>query len=76
MNQMIMIYIYIYFLIYIAPTVMFEQQIYSVDEDDGLAPPALILSNPSSTDITVQVFSTSVSATGEYYIDQWYIVKF
>ena len=47
----------------------FEQPRYSVDEDDGPAQPALILSNPSSTDITVQVTSTDGSATGKYCID-------
>ena len=50
----------------IAPTVMFEQTTYSVDEDDGPAPPVLVLSNPSSTEITVEVFNTDGSATGEY----------
>ena len=39
---------------------------YVVDEDDGPAQPVLVLSNPSSTDITVQVFNTDGSATGEY----------
>ena len=46
---------------------MFEQQAYSINEDVGPAQPALVLSNPSSTDITVQVFNTNGSATGEYY---------
>jgi len=45
---------------------MFEQPTYSVDEDDGPAQPVLVLSNPSSTDVTVQVFNTDGSATGEY----------
>ena len=39
---------------------------YSVDEDAGAAQPVLVLSNPSSTDITVQVTNTDGSATGEY----------
>jgi len=39
---------------------------YSVNENEGPARPTLILSNPSSTDITVQVTSTDGSATGEY----------
>jgi len=39
---------------------------YSVDEDDGPAQPVLVLSNPSSSDITVEVFNTDGSATGEY----------
>ena len=55
-----------YLYINIAPTVMFEQTAYRVDEDDGPAPPVLVLSNPSTTDITVQVSTTDGSATGEY----------
>ena len=41
-------------------------QTYIVNEDDGPAQPVLVLSNPSSTDITVQVIDTNVSANGEY----------
>ncbi|XP_065899383.1 adhesion G-protein coupled receptor V1-like [Dysidea avara] len=47
-----------------APTVKFNQSTYNVDEDDGPAQPVLVLSNPSSTDITISVFSTDGSATG------------
>ena len=47
-------------------TVNFEQSTYNVNEDDGPAQPVLLLSNPSSTDITVQVFNTNGSATGKY----------
>ena len=54
----------------------FERPTYSVDEDDGPAQPALILSNPSSTDITVQVFNTDGTATGECCIHQWCVVYF
>jgi len=35
--------------------VRFNQSSYSVIEDEGPAQPTLILSNPSSTDFTVQV---------------------
>ena len=49
----------------IAPTVNFNQSTYNVDEDDGPAQPVLVLSNPSSTDIIVSVFSTDGSATGK-----------
>jgi len=49
----------------VAPTVNFSQSAYNVDEGDGPAQPVLILSNPSSTDITVSVFSTDGSATGK-----------
>ena len=53
----------------IATTVNFSQSTYSVDEDDGPAQPVLVLSNPSSTSITVQVFTTAGSATGEYLMN-------
>ena len=60
----------------VAPTVSFEQQTYSVNESNGPVQVVLNLSNPSSTDITVNVSSTDVSTTGEYCIDQWCIVYF
>ena len=46
-------------------TILFSQSMYSVNETDGPAQPVLTLSNPSSTDITVQVYNTGGSATGE-----------
>ena len=39
---------------------------YNVDEDNGPAQLVLVLSNPSSSDITVQVVTEDGSATGEY----------
>ena len=45
---------------------MFTQTVYYVNEDAGPVQPILVLSNPSSTDITVEVFNTDGSATGEY----------
>ena len=50
-----------------AATVRFDQPTYSVNEDGGPVQPALVLSNPLSTDITVEVFNTDGSATGKYY---------
>ena len=52
-------------LLIIAITVTFDQSTYSIDEDDGPAQPVLVFSNPSSTDITVQVRSNDITATGE-----------
>jgi len=49
----------------IAITVTFSQSTYSVDEDNGPAQPVLVLSNPSSTDITVQVRDTPNTATSK-----------
>ena len=44
---------------------MFEDSTYTVNEADGNVQPVLVLSNPSSTAITVEVFSTGGSATGK-----------
>ena len=52
--------------------VSFSQSTYSVNEDDGLVQPVLVLSNPSSTDITVQVRDNSNTATGEYTQQHYY----
>ena len=46
----------------------FDQSYYSVDEHDGLAKLVLVLSNPLSTDISVQVNDTDGSAIGKYCI--------
>lgn len=51
----------------LAITVMFGQSMYSANEDTGSIQVELVLSGESSTDITVRVFSTDGSATGEYY---------
>ena len=49
-------------------TVRFDQSTYIVDEDEGPAQPVLVLSNPSSTDITVVVNVTGGSANGKVFI--------
>ena len=54
------------YLLPLAITVSFSKTTYSVDEDAGPAQPTLVLSNPSATDITVEVTSGGGSATGEY----------
>ena len=43
---------------------MFKSSTYQVTESDELAQPVLILSNPSSTNVTVQVTSKDKSAAG------------
>ena len=50
---------------FIAATVRFEQLSYTVNEVDGTVEPVLVLSNSSSSVITVQVCSTNGSATGK-----------
>jgi len=49
----------------VAIVVSFEQSTYSVNEDDGPVQSVLVLSNPSSTNITIQVKETSGAATSE-----------
>ena len=49
----------------LAITVMFSERRYNVDEDAGQAQPVLLLSNPSSTDITVQVRNIDGTATSK-----------
>ena len=56
----------LYYLLFKAITMMFNQSMYSVNEDAGPVQPVLVINNPSSTDITVQVTNTDGSATGEY----------
>ena len=50
----------------LAITVMFSETTYSVNEGDGSAQIGLVLSGPSSTTTTVEVFNTDRTATGEY----------
>jgi len=64
MSLILYCYILVIYPIAIA-VVTLEQATYSVDEDDGPAQPVLILSNPLSTNITVQVRDTSGAATSE-----------
>ena len=47
-------------------SVMFSETTYSVNEDAESAQIVLVLSHPSSTDITVQVTNTDGSAAGGY----------
>jgi len=46
-------------------TVRFKSAAYSVNEDKRQVQPVLVLSNPSSTNITVQVTDTENTATSE-----------
>ena len=52
----------------LAITVMFTETMYSVDEDGGSVRIGVELSNPSSTDIVVEVFNTDRTASGKYCI--------
>ena len=46
-------------------TVMLSQSSYSVHENAGVVKPVLVISNPSSVDITIQVSDVQGGATGE-----------
>ena len=48
-----------------AITVSFSQVAYNINESDGRIQPTLHFSNPSSSDITLQVEDTSNTATGK-----------
>jgi len=52
-------------LLILEATISFDHPRYVVDEDDGPAQPVLVLSNPSSTDITVEVSDTQNTASGK-----------
>ena len=45
----------------------FNQSLYHVIEDSGPVQPTLLLSDPLSFDITVEVFNTNITASGEDY---------
>ena len=46
----------------------FSQQLYNIDEYDGQVQVMLILSNLSTADVTITVFSNDGSATGKSVI--------
>ena len=51
---------------FVAATISFDQSAYSIAEDGGLVQPVLVLSNPSSVDITIQVIDTAATTIGTY----------
>ena len=71
---LVCVYIVIYFkcsyiailLIYlIAIEISFTQSSYNANESTGVIQPVLNLSNPSMTDIMVEVFTTDITAFGK-----------
>ena len=52
-------------LLYIVTTVEFSNSTYNVDEDSGFAQILLLLSNPPSINITIEVFNTNITALGK-----------
>ena len=63
-----MCYLFLCIYHHIAITVMFSQTTYSVDEEAGPARPVLVLSNPSSSNITLQVHEEEGTATSEQIV--------
>ena len=55
---------YIYFINLTVATVSFNKSAYSVNENEGPVQPVLVLNNPSSTDVTVEVTDEGGTATG------------
>ena len=51
-----------------AATVVFGMLLYNVREDSGFTQLELFLSNPASYNITMELFGTDGSATGDQYI--------
>ena len=43
----------------------FSQSLYVVDEDDGVVPLELILSNPSSSNFTVSIITNNITASSK-----------
>ena len=62
MHTLIFTYINVYF---VAATLSFNQSTYNVTESSGITLITLILSNPSSSDITLQINNRDGSATGK-----------
>lgn len=63
----LLIFLSIKIIYHLDTTVSFNQSIYSVSEGESIQP-VLVLGNPSSTFISVQVKTTNLSATGKYLI--------
>ncbi|XP_065918913.1 sodium/calcium exchanger Calx-like [Dysidea avara] len=57
-------------------TVTFKQSMYYVDEDEEAVKPTLVLSNPSSTNITITVNTRDNAATESDYMSGQYTVVF
>ena len=55
---------YYHYVSFTAVNVFFDRSSYRVNENGGPAQHVLVLSNPSSTDITVQVRDNSSTAMG------------
>ena len=72
LSHSVLVYTYTYIshfsLVVVIYTVSFNQMIYSATEDSMVAQVTLVLDNPPSTDINIEVITTDGSAIGEYKI--------
>ena len=59
LRKLLTIFVYL-----VVATISFSQSIYSVNENEGSVQPVIVLSNPSSTDVTVQVTDEEGTASG------------
>ena len=50
---------------FIVTNVSFNQSVYNVDENNGYLQVVLALSNPSSTDITIEITDNGITAKGK-----------
>ena len=57
-------------------TVSFGQGMYTINENAGVVQVSLILSNPSSTVVSVNVFNTNVTANGKYISSRLFISSY
>ena len=55
------------FVLSTATSIKFNQSIYSINEDNGLLQPVVILSNPFPINVNIQVLSIENSATSKCY---------
>jgi len=53
------------FIFILGSSVKFNHPVYSVKEDDALVQPELVLSNPTSSEFTLQVEDNTITATGK-----------
>ena len=47
--------------------IKFDELTYNIDERSGMVQVALVLSNPLSSDLTVEVTTNNVTALGKHY---------
>ena len=63
---MLINFLQIYFIVLLVAIITFGQSAYSVDESSGIAQVTVVLSNPLSRDLTVEVINNNVTALGEH----------